>query len=95
MLERIASHFQALLRATQLSNIPIRVMVIGVASPVDFENGVSVRPPIMPGWDGFPIAAWLRIRMQVPVLVDHDVCLMAPGEARSHPSNASPCCLSN
>ena len=90
LLDRIVVRFEELLKAQQLTAIPIRAMVVGVASPVDFENGVSVRPPIMPGWDGFPIADWLRERMHVTVLVDNDVNLMALGEARSRPASASP-----
>lgn len=90
LLERIVVRFESLLQAQQLSLIPIRAMVVGVASPVDFENGISVRPPIMPGWDGFPIAQWLRKRMNVTVLVDNDVNLMALGEARSRPVSESP-----
>jgi predicted NBD/HSP70 family sugar kinase len=89
-LERIVCRFQELLDAQALQTLPIRTMVVGVPSPVDFENGVPVRPPIMPGWDGFPIAAWLRKRMNVAVLVDNDVNLMALGEARSRPATESP-----
>lgn len=90
LLERIVLRFESLRHAHQLTAIPIRAMVVGVASPVDFENGISVRPPIMPGWDGFPIAQWLRKRMQVSVFVDNDVNLMALGEARSRPASESP-----
>ncbi|MBC7277494.1 ROK family transcriptional regulator, partial [Nocardioides sp.] len=28
---------------------------VGVPGPVDFHRGVSVSPPIMPGWDGYPV----------------------------------------
>ena len=90
LLERIVLRFESLRHAHQLTGIPIRAVVVGVASPVDFENGISVRPPIMPGWDGFPIAQWLRKRMNVNVFVDNDVNLMALGEARSRPASESP-----
>lgn len=90
MLERVVQRFAALREEHKLLGTPIRAMVVGVASPVDFENGVSVRPPIMPGWDGFPIADWLRKKMNVTVLVDNDVNLMALGEARSRPVAQSP-----
>jgi predicted NBD/HSP70 family sugar kinase len=39
-----------------------------------------VAPPIMPGWDGYGIAARLRERYHAPVLVDNDVNIMALGE---------------
>lgn len=90
LLDRIVARFEALLQDPQLTAVPILAMVVGVASPVDFENGVSVRPPMMPGWDGFPIADWLRKRMNVTVLVDNDVNLMALGEAHSRPATESP-----
>jgi len=90
LLDKVVRHFDALVQANQLQSIRMRTLVVGVASPVDFENGVSVRPPIMPGWDGFPIAAWLRKKMGITVLVDNDVNLMALGEARSRLASASP-----
>ncbi|WP_295952464.1 ROK family protein [Rhodoferax sp.] len=90
LLDKVVSHFDTLMRENLLQSIRVRTLVVGVASPVDFENGVSVRPPIMPGWDGFPIAAWLRKKMGITVLVDNDVNLMALGEARSRLASASP-----
>lgn len=90
LLGKIVNHFEDLMAKHQLQAARMRTLVVGVASPVDFENGVSVRPPIMPGWDGFPIAAWLRKKMGITVLVDNDVNLMALGEARSRPVSASP-----
>ncbi|MGY0193887.1 ROK family protein [Leptothrix sp. BB-4] len=90
LLEQVAARFEVLLRDGQLATLPIRSLVVGLASPVDFENGIPVRPPMMPGWDGFPIADWLRQRLNVAVLVDNDVNLMALGEARSRPASASP-----
>ncbi|MCW2818454.1 MAG: Transcriptional regulator/sugar kinase, partial [Marmoricola sp.] len=53
---------------------------IGVAGPVDFASGALVTPPIMPGWDGFNVRAWMRERYDAPVWVDNDVNLMALGE---------------
>ncbi|GAA1266442.1 ROK family protein [Streptomyces aureus] len=53
---------------------------IGVPGPVRFPEGVPVAPPIMPGWDGFPIREVLSQELGCPVLVDNDVNLMALGE---------------
>ncbi|MGH2556192.1 MAG: ROK family protein, partial [Actinomycetota bacterium] len=44
--------------------------------------GRPVNPPIMPGWDGFPVPEWLGSRLGAPVLVDNDVNIMALGEHR-------------
>lgn len=53
---------------------------IGVPGPVEHSSGRPVKPPIMPGWDGFDIPAWIRRHLDAPVLVDNDVNLMALGE---------------
>ena len=53
---------------------------IGVPGPVEHSAGRPVRPPIMPGWDGFDIPAYVKETLPVPVLVDNDVNLMALGE---------------
>ncbi|MEU3538248.1 ROK family transcriptional regulator [Streptomyces paromomycinus] len=53
---------------------------IGVPGPVRFPEGVPVAPPIMPGWDGFPVREALSQELGCPVMVDNDVNLMAVGE---------------
>lgn len=56
---------------------------IGVPGPVRFPDGVPVAPPIMPGWDGFPVREALSQELGCPVLVDNDVNLMALGEQQA------------
>ncbi len=53
---------------------------IGVPGPVRYPEGVPVAPPIMPGWDGFPVREALSQELGCPVMVDNDVNLMAMGE---------------
>lgn len=53
---------------------------IGVPGPVEHSTGQPVNPPIMPGWDRFDIPGWLNQHLEVPVLVDNDVNIMALGE---------------
>jgi glucokinase-like ROK family protein len=53
---------------------------IGVPGPVSFRDGVPVVPPIMPGWDRFPVREVINQRLGCPVLVDNDVNMMALGE---------------
>ncbi|MGC5166599.1 ROK family protein [Luteimicrobium sp. DT211] len=57
---------------------------VGLPGPVEHSTGRPVRPPIMPGWDGFDVPALLRDELGVPlVLVDNDVNLLALGEHTS------------
>ncbi|MEU6861093.1 ROK family transcriptional regulator [Glycomyces sp. NPDC046736] len=53
---------------------------IGLPGPVEHSTGRAVNPPIMPGWDGFDVPAYVSERLGVPVLVDNDVNIMALGE---------------
>ena len=53
---------------------------IGLPGPVEHSTGKPTSPPIMPGWDGFDVPAYVQQTLGVPVLVDNDVNLMALGE---------------
>ncbi|GAB3163509.1 ROK family transcriptional regulator [Microbispora hainanensis] len=53
---------------------------VGVPGPVDFSRGIPVSPPIMPGWDGYPVRDVIGRRFDCPVLLDNDVNVMALGE---------------
>lgn len=54
---------------------------IGVPGPVDFSMGTLVSPPIMPGWDRFPIIQTIQQWFPASnVVVDNDVNVMALGE---------------
>jgi glucokinase-like ROK family protein len=53
---------------------------IGVPGPVSFRDGVPVSPPIMPGWDRFPVREFLAREHGCPAVVDNDVNIMAVGE---------------
>lgn len=55
----------------------------GLPAPVEFRTGRPIAPPIMPGWDGYPIREELSARFNAPVWVDNDVNLMALGEVRA------------
>ena len=53
---------------------------VGVPGPVEFDTGRPVSPPIMPGWDQFPVRDYFEERYGRPTFVDNDVNLMALGE---------------
>ena len=72
--------FLALLSATGWTPADVRGIGVGVPGPVEFATGTPVAPPIMPGWDGYPVARRLASRFDAPTLVDNDVNIMALGE---------------
>lgn len=57
---------------------------IGLPGPVEHATGMPVKPPIMPGWDGFDVVRHVQRSLPVPVLVDNDVNIMALGERTAH-----------
>ncbi|WP_146068736.1 ROK family protein, partial [Arthrobacter sp. 9E06] len=57
---------------------------IGLPGPVEHDTGRPVKPPIMPGWDGFDVVRFVQRPLPVPVLVDNDVNIMALGERTAH-----------
>ncbi|MEV0486101.1 ROK family transcriptional regulator [Streptomyces sp. NPDC050508] len=86
----LVDQFADLLEQAKVPADRPRVLVVGLPGPVDVARGMAVRPPIMPGWDGFPVAERLGGALGCPVLVDNDVNLMALGEARTVPPEQLP-----
>jgi glucokinase len=58
------------------------LLAVGVGMPgaVEYRTGRPISPPIMAGWDGFDVRGWIEGELDVPVLVDNDVNIMAIGE---------------
>jgi glucokinase-like ROK family protein len=81
-LARLEQLFDRLLAGDAVPDAPVYGIGIGLPGPVEFASGTPVSPPIMPGWDGYPVRARLSERLDVPVWVDNDVNLMALGELR-------------
>jgi glucokinase-like ROK family protein len=82
VLGRVDELFRDLLRETATSAESIWGIGIGVPGPVEFESGIPVSPPIMPGWDRYPIRKRFA-GFRAPVWVDNDVNVMALGEVRA------------
>ena len=82
-LARVERLFDQLLAGTH--PVPGKLWGIGIAvpGPVEFATGRPISPPIMPGWDGYPIRERFVARYGAPVWVDNDVNVLALGEWRS------------
>ncbi|WP_374311303.1 ROK family protein [Microbacterium sp.] len=90
-LNALAERAKALLTSTPGVE---RVAAIGISvpGPVDPDTGRPSQPPIMPGWDAYPIAEHLGDALGVPVLVANDADAAALGEQRvAHPGSRSLC----
>ena len=81
ILGRVCSLLENLIQEGGLSLKKLNGIGIGVPGPVDFPVGSLVSPPIMPGWDRYPIIQ--TVQQWFPssnVVVDNDVNVMALGE---------------
>lgn len=76
----INDHLMRLLDSQGLTKSYLAGVGIGVPGPVNTEAGMVVSPPIMPGWDRFPIRATLEKIWECPVTLNNDAELGALGE---------------
>ncbi|MGP3775357.1 ROK family protein [Streptomyces sp. SDT5-1] len=79
LLEAVIECVRAMLADHERSASLVRHVVAGLPAPVDFQHGCVVRPPLMPGWDGYAVCDHLQSAFGCPVTVDNDVNLMALG----------------
>lgn len=78
VLALVEQKFEELIQEFKIKNL--WGIGIGVPGPVEFATGTPVSPPIMPGWDRYPIRERFAEKFKVPVWIDNDVNLMALGE---------------
>jgi glucokinase-like ROK family protein len=81
ILGRVCSLLEKMLKEKKLDSEKMSGIGIGVPGPVDFSVGTLVSPPIMPGWEEYPIIQ--TVQQWFPsanVVVDNDVNVMALGE---------------
>jgi glucokinase-like ROK family protein len=81
-LARVEAIFDELL-ATHPEAPPLWGVGLGLPGPVEFSLGRPVAPPIMPGWDAYPVRDRMAARYSVPAWIDNDVNVMALGELRA------------
>ena len=79
-LQRVEELFDAMLASRSSTDPQVWGIGVGLPGPVEFASGRPVAPPIMPGWDGYPVRGRLAERYNLPVWVDNEVNLMALGE---------------
>ena len=89
-LALVEERWREMLSAAGCSLDRLRTIAVGLPGPVDRSTGTPVRPPLMPGWDAFPVGQVLRDCFGCHVLVNNDANLMALGEARALPASQYP-----
>jgi predicted NBD/HSP70 family sugar kinase len=82
-LDALSDAFEVMLTEAGLAPDRALAMSVGLPGPVDLRRGFAVRPPRMPGWDGYSVCNRMADAFRCDIVVDNDVNLMALGEARA------------
>lgn len=80
-LSVIRAGIEEMLAARGTSATAVCGIGLAIPGPVDPANGRPSEPPIMPGWDAYPVAEYLAEALGIePVIVENDANAMALGE---------------
>lgn len=95
LMAALSEAFISMLEVHGWSKEDALAISVGLPGPVDSHIGVAVRPPLMPGWDGFNACKFMADWFRCDVIVDNDVNLMALGEARAYGGEFLPLLMIN
>jgi predicted NBD/HSP70 family sugar kinase len=84
VMPKVVDALTALLAKNGTSNKQVRGIGISIPGTVDAERCCSRDSPIMRGWDGVPLAPYLRSLVAAPVCLENDTNAMALSERRGH-----------
>jgi len=94
VLDRIASTMAALLNKQEVGAEHLCGIGLSMPGPVDPDSGRPSQPPILPGWDAYPVAEHLQAGLPgVPVLTANDADAAALGEYAAGFAGARSLCL--
>ncbi|HUF00692.1 MAG TPA: ROK family protein [Anaerolineales bacterium] len=79
-LKEAARVLEEMLAKRGLSSADLSGIGVGVPGPVIADQGMVMAPPIMPGWDRFPIRSTLESKWGTAVTLNNDAELGALGE---------------
>lgn len=79
-LQEVNAQIAGLLATAGILPADVVAIGVGVPGPVIVDSGTVGSPPIMPGWDGYPIRSELEEYWSRPVSLNNDAELGALGE---------------
>jgi glucokinase-like ROK family protein len=79
-MPRVKQLMEDLLEKNHIGMQDISAVGLGVPGPIASDAGTVFAPPIMPGWDGYPIQSSLEKEWSCPVSLNNDSELGALGE---------------
>jgi glucokinase len=80
VIGRMVESLRAAVKQSRLDPARIKALGVSAAGPTDFEHGVLLEPPNLPGWQEVPLAARLRELTGLPTVLENDANCAAVGE---------------
>ncbi|MFG1905619.1 ROK family protein [Kribbella sp. NPDC048928] len=93
LLTTLVESFLRLLDGAGIDRQTLGGIGVSIPGPVDPQTGRPSQPPIMPGWDAYPIIEHLQESFGLPVFVENDADAMAVGEQSVNYSGSPSLCL--
>lgn len=93
VLHEITTAGQRLLRRSKTDMSRVSGIGVSIPGPVDPHTLRPSQPPILPGWDAYPVVEFIQDTFPVPVLVANDADAMAVGEYSAGFVGTSSLCL--
>jgi len=94
VLDQIAAAMAALLECSGMRPADLCGSGISLPGPVDPASGRPSQPPMLPGWDAYPVAEHLQTALPgVPVLTANDADAAALGEYAAGYAHTTSMCL--
>ena len=84
LMPAVARHLGEMLAGLGRSGAEVRGVGLSLPGTVDRARGVSVDSPALTGWDGVPLAPYLREVTSAPLVVDNDCNVLAASEREGH-----------
>jgi len=81
-VDAIVRDLHALVAEAGLSLDAVESIGLSVPGPFDPQQGVLLKPPNLPGWNGVPIQAWMTSALGRPIAIDNDANAAALAEWR-------------
>lgn len=82
VIERIVGSIEAAVGEAGVRVADLVAVGVSVPGPVDFERGILLEGPNLPGWHNVPLGAILRERLGPPAYLENDANAAAVGEHR-------------
>lgn len=84
VLPRVVERLSVLMDRARVRDGAVRAVGVSIPGSADHTAGASLDAPILPGWNGVPLAPWFAPLGEAPVFVDNDANVMAAAEREGH-----------